>query len=231
MPNANISEHIGYRMHFSEIQKLVIWAIPVLFAITVHEVAHGLVASWCGDKTASKLGRLTLNPLKHIDLLGTVIVPLALFFLGGFIFGWAKPVPVDARNMKSPRRDMALVALAGPFANLIMAVIWAIIAKMALMFQTDSTWVAAILVSMGLSGILINLVLAVLNLIPIPPLDGSRVISSIIPQHMAYQYNKFERYGFIILLILLVTGILGKILWPMVGMLFALLAHGFNLPL
>jgi len=191
----------------SLIQRIIIWILPVIFAITVHEVAHGWVAKKLGDNTASFMGRLTLNPVKHIDILGTLIIPgLLLLSFTGFIFGWAKPVPVDPRNFKNPRRDMAIVALAGPVSNLLMALSWALIARVGVMIEQEVFYL------MGIAGISINLVLALINLIPIPPLDGSRIISGILSDKWAWQYNRFERFGFIILLALLWTGGLGYIL-------------------
>ncbi|MDG6778035.1 site-2 protease family protein [Thiomicrorhabdus sp. zzn3] len=194
------------------IQKISVWAIPVLLAITVHEVAHGWAASKLGDQTAKMLGRLTLNPLKHIDPIGTVIVPLALLLLGGFIFGWAKAVPVTAKNFKNPRRDMAWVAMAGPASNLIMAVGWALIAKLGVILQASSPDIGLFLLYSGLAGISINLILLVLNLLPIPPLDGSHVLSALLPPALAWQYNRIAPFGFVILLVLLISGFLTPIL-------------------
>lgn len=211
------------------IQKIAIWALPVLFAITVHEVAHGWIANKLGDQTAKIMGRLTLNPIKHIDWLGTVAVPLVLLYLGGFIFGWAKPVPISPVNFKKPRRDMALVAVAGPISNLIMAVLWAIVAKIGLLLFLHVSPNARPIVLMGQAGIYINVLLGLLNLIPIPPLDGGRFVSNILPPKMAYHYDKLERFGFIILLILLVTGLLGIVLGPLVFGLLHLIASLFNL--
>lgn len=199
---------------FTLIQKIAIWALPVLFAITVHEVAHGWVASKLGDPTAKMLGRITLNPLKHIDPLGTVIIPLVLLTLGGFIFGWAKPVPVTWTNLKKPRRDVALVAAAGPGANFIMALIWAGLLKLGLVLHPAGYNVATLLVYMGQAGVLINIVLMILNLLPIPPLDGSRVLSSFISPTAARWLAGVEIYGFLILVLLLATGILGQIIGP-----------------
>jgi Zn-dependent protease len=192
-----------------------VWILPVIFAITVHEVAHGWVAKKYGDNTASALGRLTINPIKHIDWLGTVILPGILLLTGtGFIFGWAKPVPVDARNFKNPRKDMAVVALAGPISNLLMALAWALLARVGGMVGVE--FISLPLIYMGIAGISINLVLALINLLPIPPLDGSRVLSGILPGYWAWKYNQLERYGFIILLILLYMQILNVILaYPM----------------
>ena len=197
----------------SAIQRIVVWILPVIFAITVHEVAHGWVAKKYGDNTASKLGRLTLNPIKHVDLLGTVIVPGLLLMTGtGFIFGSAKPVPVDASNFKRPLQDMAVVALAGPVSNLIMAFIWALIIRLGIFIGTSAEAISLPLIYTGVAGISINLVLAMINLLPIPPLDGSRILTGILPNYWAWQYNRLERYGFILLLVLLYTKILNVIL-------------------
>lgn len=201
---------------FSLIQKIIIWAVPVVFAITVHEVAHGWVANKLGDPTARILGRLTLNPVKHIDPIGTIVVPLILLYVGNFIFGWAKPVPVDWRNLHRPRRDMALVAIAGPAANLFMIMLWAMFAKIIMLSGNIFSDLALPLFYMCSAGILINTVVMVLNLFPLPPLDGSRVMSAILPPVIAYKYNQLERFGLLILIALLATGVLGKILGPIV---------------
>jgi Zn-dependent protease len=191
------------------IQHIVLWAIPVIFAITVHEVAHGWVAKQYGDNTAFMLGRLTLNPIKHIDLIGSIILPVLLIASGtGFILGWAKPVPVDPRHFKNPRADMAVVALAGPASNIIMAIIWVIVARIGLAIGTS----ANTLTHMAGAGIGVNVMLAIFNLLPIPPLDGSRILSWLLPNRLAWQYNQMDRYGFIIILALLWTGVLGNIL-------------------
>ncbi len=197
------------------IQRVVVWVIPVIMAITVHEVAHGWVAKKFGDNTAYYQGRLTLNPIKHIDWLGTVVIPgILLISMTGFIFGWAKPVPVDARNFKNPRKAMSIVALAGPLSNLLMAVGWALLARIGVMVQVE--YFSLPLIYTGIAGISINLVLALINLLPIPPLDGSRILTGILPGRLAWQYNRLERFGFIILLILLMTGGLGYLLaYPM----------------
>lgn len=191
------------------LQTLVIWALPVLFAITVHEVAHGWMAKQLGDRTAMMLGRLTLNPLKHIDPIGTVIIPVLMLMMGGFIFGWAKPVPVTWENLRHPKKDMALVAIAGPAANLIMAILWVIVMKLAWLLSGYAPMISEPLIYMGAAGVTINIVLMILNLLPIPPLDGSRIISSFLPDRMAWRYNQLENYGLLILLTLLVTGALG----------------------
>ena len=195
----------------SLVQRIVVWILPVVFAITVHEVAHGWAAKRKGDNTAARLGRLTLNPIKHIDLLGTIILPGLLLITGtGFVFGWAKPVPVDHRNFKRPLQDMAYVAAAGPLANLLMALAWALLARLGVMVNVEFFSVPAI--NMGMAGISINLVLALINLLPIPPLDGSRILTGFLPPRLAYQYSQIEPYGFVILVILLYTHILNVVL-------------------
>jgi len=185
----------------SIVQAICIAIIPLIFAITLHEAAHGWMASRFGDKTASIMGRITLNPAKHIDLFGTIIVPLVMLSLGGFIFGWAKPVPIAWQNLRNPRRDMALVAIAGPGANLLMAIFWGAIAKLShLIFIHPNTHeilrsIALFIHSTSRFGIMINCVLLVINLIPIPPLDGSRVVTSFLPINAARKYNRLEHYG------------------------------------
>jgi len=201
-------------------QRLAIWVLPVLFAITAHEAAHGWVAQRLGDSTAKMLGRVTLNPLKHIDLVGTILVPgLLLLMPGGFIFGWAKPVPVTVQNLRNPKQDMALVALAGPGANLVMALLWAMIMKLGFMFSGSIDWVALPLIYMGGAGVSINLILLVLNLLPLPPLDGGRVLVGVLPDPLAWKVNRIEPYGIFILLGLVISGILGKILLPPINWL------------
>lgn len=200
----------------NNIQLIAVMALPVLFAITVHEAAHGWMADRLGDRTARMLGRVTLNPLKHIDPIGTVVVPLATFLLTGFLFGWAKPVPIDGRNLHSPRRDMALVALAGPASNLIMALIWGVVIRVGLSLWDQSQWLALPLVYMGAAGVLINVILMALNLFPLLPLDGGRVLSSLLPPRWALRLSRIEPYGLILLLVLLVTGVLGAVLMPVI---------------
>lgn len=204
-------------MELTLIQYIAIFIIPMLFAITMHEVAHGWVASWFGDHTARLSGRLSLNPLKHIDLIGTIIVPLIMLLLVKFIFGWAKPVPVDPRNLHHPRRDMAFVALAGPIANLLMAIGWGGMAKLGDITQLHgNTWIGVPLHLMGSIGLQINVVLAVLNLLPIPPLDGAKILASILPRRAAYYFSLLEPYSFLILILLIVTGSLSLIMWPLI---------------
>ncbi len=184
------------------LQTLLIYIIPLLFAITLHEAAHGWVASKLGDHTARMMGRVTLNPIKHVDPVGTILVPLALLLMPGvgFIFGWAKPVPINFRALRSQKSGMIWVALAGPGANFLMAIGWLILAIISLKFELF------ILYSMARVGIFLNILLAVFNLLPIPPLDGSRVISALLPGPLAYKYGQFEQYGFLILLGLMFIG-------------------------
>lgn len=210
------------------VQKLVVWALPVLFAITLHEVAHGWVANRLGDPTARMLGRLTLNPIKHIDPIGTVLVPGLMLLMGGFLFGWAKPVPVSPRNFKDPRRDMAIVAAAGPVSNLIMAVMWAALLKLVSVQQVAFGWAAEPLALMGLAGISINLALAVLNLLPIPPLDGGRVVDNLLPPRLSASYSQLEPYGMWIILALAVFGLLWVIMAPPFMLLRSLLLGAFG---
>jgi Zn-dependent protease len=192
-----------------------IWIVPVLFAITMHEAAHGWVANKLGDPTAKQLGRITANPFKHIDPMGTVVIPLTLLFLSGFVLGWAKPVPVDPRHFKQPLLDMAVVAVAGPMSNFLMACGWALMISLASTGIVEGS-LASHLYAIGKAGITINVILMVLNLLPIPPLDGGRVVAGVLPQSVAIPFMRIEPYGMWIILALLFTGILGKILWPMV---------------
>jgi Zn-dependent protease len=207
-----------------DFQTLLIWVIPVLLAITLHEAAHGWMASKFGDHTARMMGRVTLNPVKHIDPVGTIVVPLALLVMStGFIFGWAKPVPINFNALRSPKSGMIWVALAGPGANLIMAIGWIFIAILSINIP--------VMLKMAGAGIFINILLAVFNLLPIPPLDGSRVISALLPNPLAYKYNQLERYGFLILIGLMFIGGFSYIVWPIVGLALSSLSviSGLNL--
>lgn len=218
----------------SIIQGIAIYALPVIFAITLHEAAHGYIAKHFGDLTAYQAGRISLNPIKHIDPMGTIIVPLTLFIIGkltmgmGFLFGWAKPVPVNFSQLRHPKRDMLWVAAAGPAANLFMACCWAIILKLGAISFPDHIY-AKPMILMGQAGIEINLILMVLNLLPLPPLDGGRMAISLLPNQIAYAFSRIEPYGFMILLLLLVTGILGAIVWPMILLLKQIIVWVFGL--
>ena len=195
-------------------QLVAVIFLPLLFAITIHEVAHGWMAKQFGDPTAQRLGRLTLNPLKHIDPIGTLLIPgLLLLMHAPFLFGWAKPVPVTWENLRHPKRDMAIVAAAGPGANLVMALFWAIIAAVGAHLETFS-WAGLPMQYMGIYGIEINVILMVLNLIPLPPLDGGRVAVGLLPGPLAWQLSRIEPFGFFILLALLATGVLSVIIGP-----------------
>ncbi|MDQ5911715.1 MAG: Site-2 protease family protein [Pseudomonadota bacterium] len=198
------------------IQLLIVLVPPLLLAITLHEVAHGWMALRCGDPTAQSLGRLSLNPLRHIDPIGTVLVPALLAIAGGFIFGWAKPVPVNYHRLRQPKRDMAFVALAGPGANLIMALGWGLAMVIGYHLQASMAWVGEPLLLMGNYGIHINVMLGVLNLLPIPPLDGSRVLAGVLPNRVGEAMARMEPYGLIILVALMALGLF-NVLMPVVN--------------
>ncbi len=188
------------------IYKIAVNAIPLLLAITLHEAAHGYAARMFGDRTAEMLGRISLNPIKHIDWVGTVAVPALTLAIGGFFFGWAKPVPVNFNNLRNPKRDMIWVAAAGPASNLLMAIGWAIILKVSDMPAIDA---------IARAGVAWNVALMVLNLLPILPLDGGRIVAGLLPRSMSYTYSRMEPYGMFIVLGLAVAGILGTILLPL----------------
>ncbi|ODT81899.1 MAG: peptidase M50 [Nitrosomonadales bacterium SCN 54-20] len=210
----------------SIIQSIAIYALPVIFAITLHEAAHGYVAKHFGDLTAYTQGRVSLNPIRHIDPLGTIVLPIVTMLLGGILFGWAKPVPVNFSALRNPKQDMMWVALAGPGANLFMAMLWGFVIKFALGLPQDG--LAEPLILMGEAGIKINVVLMVLNLLPLPPLDGGRVAVSLLPPRLAYNFSKIEPYGFMILLFLLATGVLGAVMGPLIAITIHLMALFFG---
>ncbi|MFQ5995074.1 MAG: site-2 protease family protein [Acidiferrobacterales bacterium] len=210
-----LEEMLGLLSGLSRPQLIVVSILPVLFAITLHEVAHGWIAKHLGDPTAQRLGRVTLNPLRHIDPIGTILIPIALILLKApFLFGWAKPVPVTWENLRRPKRDMVLVAAAGPGANLLMALLWGVIAKIGALLLGSGSWVAEPMVYMGLIGILINVLLMVFNLLPLPPLDGGRVAVGLLPGRWGWVLSRVEPFGLLILLALLFTGVLWVIIGP-----------------
>jgi Zn-dependent protease len=215
-------------MQFDQlIQTVALAAIPVLFAITLHEAAHGYVARHFGDMTAHQAGRISLNPLHHIDPFGTVILPLLTLWMGGILFGWAKPVPVNFAALRRPKQDMLWVAVAGPASNLVMAFGWASLYKLGLMFPEN--YFADPMLGMAMWGIKINVVLMVLNLLPLPPLDGGRVAVSLLPHRQAFQLAKIEPYGMFILIFLAMTPVLSLILSPLIGLMFKLLSSIFGI--
>lgn len=193
------------------IQNIAIFALPVIFAITLHEAAHAYAAKQFGDSTAYMLGRMTLNPIKHIDLIGTIVVPIITLFTG-FLFGWAKPVPVAYQNLRNPKRDMIWVAAAGPAANLVMAIGWALLLKV-LLFAPGMVAIDYWM-KVAKAGIIINVLLMALNLFPLLPLDGGRIIAGLLPNKLSYQFSRTEPFGMIILIVLLVTGVLSWFLTP-----------------
>lgn len=194
----------------SVIQTITVYAIPVLFAITVHEAAHGYVARLFGDNTAHLAGRITLNPLKHVDPVGTLAVPLVMAIMSPFVFGWAKPVPVDFSRLHKPKRDMIWVAAAGPGSNLLMAILWLLFAKAMVLLGMREQFFLMV----AAAGIQVNLMLMALNLLPIPPLDGGRILVGVLPRPLALQVARIEPYGFLILLVLLFTNTLGFFIQP-----------------
>lgn len=214
-------------------QGIAIYALPVIFAITLHEAAHGYAAKYFGDPTAENEGRISLNPIKHVDPVGTVFVPLTLFILSkltvgaGFLFGWAKPVPVNFANLRQPKQDMLWVAAAGPSANFVMMFFWALIIKLGVI--TLGSDFSTPMILMGRAGVEINLILMVLNLLPLPPLDGGRMVVSLLPHRLAYHFSKIEPYGFAILLVLLFSGILGLIVQPVTLLVKQLMVLVFGL--
>jgi len=215
------------------VQGIAIYALPVILAITMHEAAHGYVAKHYGDFTAFNEGRISLNPTKHIDPIGTILVPMTLFivskftFGAGFLFGWAKPVPVNFANLRRPKHDMLWVAAAGPGANLLMAFFWALIIKLGLVMP-ESTF-AKPMILMGIAGIEINVILMVLNLLPLPPLDGGRMAASLLPHRISYYFSRIEPYGLMILLVLLFSGALGAVILPMITWVKAIIVSIFGL--
>ena len=213
-------------MDFSLIETIALYAVPVVFAITLHEAAHGYVARIFGDDTAYMLGRVTLNPIKHIDPIGTVLVPLGLLLVSklvggpGFLFGWAKPVPVNFGNLRHPKRDMLWVAAAGPAANFTMALLWAILFRLS---SEGGPWASDGLEVMAQAGVLVNVFLMVLNLLPILPLDGGRIAVSLLPNSLAIPFSRTEPFGFMIIIVLLATNVLNTLMSPLVAIVLQVL--------
>ena len=200
---------------FTLVQKMAAIVLPLIFAVTLHEAAHGWVADKLGDSTARQLGRITVNPLRHIDWFGTILLPMLMMAFTGFLFGWAKPVPVNMSRLRNPRRDMVWVALAGPGANVLMAILWSLLLLLADSSLTPES-LALPLAAMAVAGIFINLILMALNLLPILPLDGGRVLAGVLPAAVARLYARIEPFGFFIIVGLLVAGLLGKVLTPVI---------------
>ena len=211
------------------VRLIALYAIPGIFAITLHEAAHGYAARHFGDLTAYQAGRITLNPLRHIDLMGTIVVPVLILIAsqGKYAFGWAKPVPVDFGRLRNPKRDMLWVAAAGPGANLMMAILWAFVIKA--MQGVPPNYFTEPILLMARGGIIVNAVLMVLNLLPLPPLDGGRIAVSLLPPKLAYRFARVEPFGLIILLVLMLLGVLGKVMWPFIAGFIGLLASVFNI--
>ena len=203
---------------------IAIWAVPVLLAITLHEAAHGWVAYKLGDPTAKSLGRISMNPLRHIDPMGTIVIPLMMLITVGVAFGSAKPVPVNVRYFKQPHLDMALVALAGPASNFVMAIGWALLITLSVHVLPQAPY-SIILQHVGQAGVTINLILIALNILPIPPLDGSKILAGILPTALANKFVRFERYGFFLLIGLIALEVGMKI--PIFSSLLLMLVKPF----
>ena len=211
------------------VRVIALYAIPAVFAITLHEAAHGYAARRFGDLTAYQAGRISLNPARHIDLMGTIVVPVLILIAsqGKYAFGWAKPVPVNFGKLRNPKRDMLWVAAAGPGANLVMAIFWAVVAKAAQDLPPNFFTEPALMMARG--GIIVNAVLMILNLLPLPPLDGGRIATSLLPHRLAFRFARIEPFGLIILLVLMLLGVLGKVMWPFIAGFIGLLALVFNI--
>jgi Zn-dependent protease len=211
------------------VRLIALYAIPGIFAITLHEAAHGYAARHFGDLTAYQAGRITLNPMRHIDPMGTIVIPILILIAsqGKFAFGWAKPVPVDFGRLRNPKRDMLWVAAAGPGSNLLMAILWAFVMKA--MQGVPPNYFTEPVLLMARGGIIINAVLMVLNLLPLPPLDGGRIAVSLLPHRLAYGFARIEPYGMIILLVLMFLGVLSVVMMPIVNAFIGMLAAVFNI--
>lgn len=211
------------------IQLIALYAIPGIFAITLHEAAHGYAARHFGDLTAYQAGRITLNPVRHIELMGTIVIPILILVAsqGKYAFGWAKPVPIDFSRLRNPKRDMLWVAAAGPGANFVMAIFWALVIKA--MQSLPPNYFTEPVLLMARGGIIVNTVLMVLNLLPLPPLDGGRIAVSLLPARLAYGFARVEPFGMFILLALMLLGVLGTVMWPFVSGFIGVLSSVFNI--
>ena len=209
--------------------KILVYAVPVIFAITLHEAAHGYVARYFGDSTAWMLGRVSLNPIRHIDPIGTILLPLVTVLLSGFMFGWAKPVPVNFNNLRHPKRDSLWVAAAGPGSNIVQALLWALVALVLANVVSPTGLAGGFWLAVAEAGVVVNVVFAILNLFPLLPLDGGRILTSLLPDKLGYAYSRLEPYGMIILIVLIVTGALGWLLGPLVGGTLTLIYSLFGL--
>jgi len=209
--------------------KILVFALPVIFAITLHEAAHGYVARHFGDNTAWMMGRVSLNPIRHIDPIGTIVLPLVTVMLSGFMFGWAKPVPVNFNNLRHPKRDSLWVAAAGPGSNIAQALVWATVALVLAHTVAPSGLAGGFWLAVAEAGVQVNVVFAILNLFPLLPLDGGRMLTSLLPDRLAYAYSRLEPYGMIILIVLIVTGALSWVLGPIVGGTLNLIYNAFGL--
>ncbi|MGQ3890422.1 site-2 protease family protein [Legionella sp. CNM-4043-24] len=218
-------------LELSTVQQIAVWILPVLFAITLHEAAHAWVAYMLGDVTARQAGRVSINPMRHIDPVGTVVVPIVVMLLShfSFVFGWAKPVMINSSHFKKPRRDIALSVAAGPTANVLMAVLWACALKIGLMLHPESSSAALFLILTARAGIIINLLLAIFNLLPVPPLDGSKIVAMLLPAQQAMLFQKLEPYGFFILLALMFTGVLNWLISPPINWSLGVISRLFGL--
>ena len=194
---------------------VLVYALPVVFAITLHEAALGSVARRFGDSTAYMLGRVTLNPVKHIDWLGTIVLPIVTLALSPFMFGWAKPVPVNFNNLRRPKADMLWVAAAGPASNLVQLAIWALVAAVLARVISPNGLAGGFWLAVADAGIKVNIMFALLNLLPVLPLDGGRIVTSVLPERLSYAWQQTERFGMVILLALLFSGVIGWILNPL----------------
>jgi Zn-dependent protease len=196
--------------------KVLVYALPVIFAITLHEAAHGYVARHFGDSTAYMLGRVSLNPVRHIDPIGTIVLPIVTLLLSGFMFGWAKPVPVNFSNLRHPKRDSLWVAAAGPGSNIAQALIWAAVARVLSEVISPTGLAGGFWLAVAEAGVIVNVAFAILNLVPLLPLDGGRIVASLLPNRLSYAYSRLEPYGMIILILLIVTPVLSRVLNPLV---------------